>query len=46
MPTFVKPKTPFSRRSVTLLTSVVAALDLPHHRQTFELVLAGDCWQE
>jgi hypothetical protein len=43
---FVELNTPFGRRAVTLLTSVVAALNLPHHRQTFERVLAGDRWQE
>lgn len=44
--TFVEPKTPLSRRTVTLPASAVAALRMQHDRQTFERVLAGDRWQE
>jgi integrase len=45
-PTFVEPKTPLSRRSITLTASAVAALRTQHDRQTFDHASAGDSWQE
>ena len=45
-PTFVEPKTPLSRRTVTLPASAVAALHVQHDRQAFEREMGGERWRE